>query len=166
MFQLVDFFSLFYLNFMKTAKQSHTNFWSSMTESARHRAWSGYAFELVCMQHTAQIRQKLGVTGIITSASTWRSKKSDPAVQIDLLIERNDGVINICEMKYANDEFVIDKEYDKELRYKRSAFQSETKTRKAVHITMVTTFGVKFNLYRNSYQSEVTVNDLFNTIIN
>jgi predicted AAA+ superfamily ATPase len=164
-FQLVDFFSLFYLNFMKTAKQSDEHFWTNRIETAKHRAWSGYAFEQVCMQHTAQIRQKLGISGVVTYSAAWRSKKSEPAAQIDLLIERNDGIINICEMKYANDEYVIDKDYDKTLRNKRSAFKEETKTRKAVHITMITTFGLKHNAYRNNIQSEMTVNDLFRYII-
>ncbi|GHV10121.1 hypothetical protein FACS1894162_2710 [Bacteroidia bacterium] len=160
-FQLVDCFSLFYLNFMKTAKQSDEHFWTSLTDNARHRAWSGYAFEQVCLQHTAQIRQKLGILGVVTYSAAWRSKNAEPAAQIDLLIERNDGIINICEMKYANDEFVIDKEYDKVLRNKRSAFKSETKTRKTMHITMITTYGIKHNEYWNNIQSEVTVNDLF-----
>ncbi|GHU92080.1 hypothetical protein FACS1894155_12260 [Bacteroidia bacterium] len=92
---------------------------------------------------------------------TAYGKKSEPAAQVDLLIERNDNIINLCEMKYANNEFVIDKNYDKALRNKRSAFKSETKTRKAVHITMVTTYGVKHNEYWNNIQSEVIVNDLF-----
>jgi AAA+ ATPase superfamily predicted ATPase len=160
-FQLVDFFSLFYLNFMKNAKQSDEHFWTNLIDNNKHRAWSGYAFEQVCMLHITQIHQKLGISGVITYSSAWRSKKSTPAAQIDLLIERNDGIINLCEMKYANNEFVIDNDYDKALRNKHFVFKSETKTRKAVHITMVTTYGVKHNVHWNSIQSEITINDLF-----
>jgi len=113
------------------------------------------------MQHVAQIRQKLGISGVVTYSAAWRSKKSKPAAQIDLLIDRNDGIINLCEMKYAENEFIIDKKQDENLRNKKSAFINETKTRKAVHITMVTTYGVKRNEYHDNIQSEVTMDDLF-----
>jgi len=161
LFQLIDFFSLFYLNFVKNAKQSDDHFWTNLIDNAKHRAWSGYAFEQVCMQHASQIRKKLGISGVVTYSSAWRSKKWNPAAQIDLLIERNDGIINICEMKYAQNEFIIDKKQDENLRNKKSTFISETKTRKAVHITMVTTYGVKRNEYWGNIQSEVTMNALF-----
>ena len=80
---------------------------------------------------------------------------------IDLLIERNDKVINLCEMKYASAEFVIDKHYDEILRNKRGVFRSQTKTKKAIHITLITTYGVKHNEYWGHIQSEVTIVDLF-----
>jgi len=161
LYQLIDFYSLFYLIFVKNNRQSDEHFWTNLIDNASHRAWSGYAFEQVCMQHTAQIRQKLGISGVVTYSAAWRSKDSDPAAQIDLLIDRNDGVINLCEMKYAANEFVIDKSQDENLRNKKSAFIDETKTRKSVHITMVTTYGVKRNEYWGNIQSEVTMNDLF-----
>jgi hypothetical protein len=161
LYQLIDFYSLFYLNFIKNAKQSDENFWTNLIDNAKHRAWSGYAFEQVCMQHAAQIRQKLGISGVVTYSAAWCSKDSEPAAQVDLLIDRNDGVINLCEMKYAANEFVIDKQQDEILRNKKYTFISETKTRKAVHITMVTTYGVKRNEYWGNIQSEVTMNDLF-----
>ena len=161
LFQLIDFYSLFYLNFIKNNRQNDENYWTNLTGSAKHRAWSGYAFEQVCMQHAAQIRHKLGISGVVTYSAAWRSKKSEPAAQIDLLIDRNDGIINICEMKYSENEFVIDKKQDENLRNKKAAFREETKTRKAVHITMVTTYGVKRNEYWNNIQSEVRMEDLF-----
>ena len=161
LYQLIDFYSLFYLNFIKNAKQSNEHFWASLIGSAKHHAWSGYAFEQVCMQHATQIRQKLGISGVVTYSAAWRSKKSQPAAQVDLLIERNDGIINLCEMKYAENELIIDKKQDENMRNKKSAFISETKNRKAIHVTMVTTYGVKRNEYWNNIQSEVTMNDLF-----
>jgi AAA+ ATPase superfamily predicted ATPase len=161
LYQLIDFYSLFYLNFMKTARRSDDHYWTNLIDNAKHRSWSGYAFEQVCMQHATQIRQKLGVSGVVTYSAAWRSKKSEPAAQVDLLIDRNDGIINLCEMKYAESEFIIDKKQDESLRNKKSAFIKETKKRKAVHITMVTTYGVKRNEYWGNIQSEVTMNDLF-----
>jgi len=133
-----------------------------MIDNAKHRAWSGYAFEQLCMQHTAQIYRKLGISGIITYSASWSSRKAgQPGAQVDLLIDRRDGIINLCEMKFANAEFVIDKKTDVNLRNKKAAFIAGTKTRKAVHITMITTYGVKRNEYWGNIQSEVTMNDLF-----
>ena len=161
LYQLVDFFSLFHLNFMKNNRRSNEHFWTNLIGDAKHRAWSGYAFEQVCMQHAAQIRHKLGISGVVTYSEAWRSKRSEPAAQVDLLIDRNDGIINLCEMKYAVNEFTIDKKQDENLRNKKAAFIDETQTRKAVHITMITTYGVKRNEYWNNIQSEVTMNDIF-----
>ena len=161
LYQLIDFYSLFYLNFIKDSRRSDEHFWTNLIDNAKHRAWCGYSFEQVCMQHAPQIRQKLGISGVVTYSAAWRSKKSEPAAQVDLLIDRNDGIINLCEMKYSANEFVIDKKQDENLRNKKSAFISETKTRKAVHLTMVTTYGVKRNEYWNNIQSEVKMNDLF-----
>jgi AAA+ ATPase superfamily predicted ATPase len=159
--QLVDFYSLFYLNFIKNAKQNNNHFWTNLVSNAKYHTWSGYAFEQVCMQHTDRIRQKLGISGVVTYSAAWRSKTSEPAAQIDLLIDRNDGIINLCEMKYADGEYIIDKKTDENLRNKKSAFIREAKVRKAVYITMVTTYGVRRNEHWGNIQSEVTMEDLF-----
>jgi len=161
LYQLIDFYSLFYFNFMKNNKPNDEHFWTKLVSNAKHYTWTGYAFEQVCLQHVSQIRQKLGISGMLTYSAAWRSKKSKPAAQIDLLIARNDGVINLCEMKYAEGEFIIDKELDENLRNKKSTFISEEKVRKTVHITMVTTYGVKRNEYWGTIQSEVKMDDLF-----
>ena len=161
LFQLTDFFTLFYFNFMSDNKFNDEHYWTNFIENARHRAWSGYAFEQVCLSHLLQIKWKLGIAGVLTNTASWRSNETDTGAQIDLLIERNDKVINICEMKYAQEQFVIDKKQDENLRNKRAAFKYETKTRKAVHLTMITTYGVKRNEYWGHIQSEVTMDDLF-----
>ena len=161
LYQLIDFYSLFYFNFIQRTSPDNKHFWTNLIGKAKYNVWSGYAFEQVCLQHATQIRQKLGISGVATSLASWRSKKSDPAAQIDLLIDRNDGIINVCEIKYADDEFVIDKKTDDNLRNKKSAFRRETNTRKAVHITMITTYGVKRNEYWGNIQSEVKMDDLF-----
>jgi hypothetical protein len=160
LYQLVDPFTLFHLNFIR---QVHSeNYWSSFTDNSRHRAWSGYAFEQVCLAHIRQIRQALGILGVLADVSGWRSRNPDEGgAQVDLVIERNDNVINLCEMKYADSPFVIDKKHDLDLRSKVGAFQRETRTRKAVHLTMVTPYGVKHNSYSGVFQSEVTMEDLF-----
>jgi len=159
-YQLVDFFTLFYIHFI-ASQSNNGDFWTTMSDTAQYRAWSGYAFELACLMHEKQIKRKLGISGVLTNSASWRSLTSSPGAQIDLLIDRNDRVINICEMKYAKNEFVIDKKYAESLRNKREVFVKETKTRKAVHLTMVTTYGVKKNDYYALFQSDVKLDDLF-----
>jgi len=129
LYQLIDFFTLFYFNFMNDNPFNDERFWTNFIESARHRTWSGYAFEQVCMAHLTQIKSKLGIAGVLTNTSSWRSSETDNGAQIDLLIERNDKVINLCEMKYTQEQFVIDKKQDENLRNKRAAFKRETKTK-------------------------------------
>jgi len=161
LYQLVDFFTLFYFNFMCDNRDNNEDFWTNSIENAQHRAWSGYGFEQVCLAHLQQIKKKLGISGVMTRTAAWRSNDKDNSTQIDLLIERNDNIINLCEMKYASEIFVIDKKYDENLRNKRGIFRSEIKTNKTIHTTLITTYGVKHNEYWGNIQSEVTMEDLF-----
>ena len=160
-FQLVDLFSLFYLNFIKDRNNIDENYWTNNFGTPKHNSWQGYAFEQVCLWHIPQIKHKLGISSITTNYSSWRSTNSEISAQIDLVIDRNDHVINICEMKYSKDEYLISKELNDNLRKKYASFINETKTRKTVHTTMITTFGVKYNQYRGNIQSEVKMDDLF-----
>jgi AAA+ ATPase superfamily predicted ATPase len=162
LYQLSDPFTAFHLTWMKDRGAGNDDIWSSLTGSGEYNAWSGYAFEQVCLAHIPQIRNALGIAGVRTSAGAWRSSgTSAPRAQIDLVVDRSDNVINLCEMKYANQEFSIDKQYDLALRNKADVFRRETKTRKALHLTMVTTYGVKQNIYSSVFQSEITMEDLF-----
>ena len=161
LYQLVDFYTLFYLNYIRPNKNSDEHFWTNSLDSAKRRAWSGYSFEQICLYHIKQIKRKLGIAGILTKVASWKSKNAENGAQIDLLIDRNDGVINLCEMKYSNSEFTIDKKLDVNLRNKIDVFTRESKTKKAVHLTMVSTYGVKRNEYSGQVQSEVTMSDLF-----
>ena len=161
LYQLVDFFTLFYFNFLHNSTYRDEHYWTNFIENARHRTWTGYAFEQVCLAHLPQIKQKLGIAGVLTNTCSWVSNDREDGAQIDLVIERNDKVINLCEMKFAKGEFTITKKIDENIRHKRSTFQEETKTNHAIHVTMITTYGVKHNLYWGQIQSEVTVNDLF-----
>jgi AAA+ ATPase superfamily predicted ATPase len=158
-YQLIDFFTLFYVKFMEDNTDEH--FWSTTLNSGVRRAWSGYSFELVCLSHINQIKKALGISGVNSDVSSWRSKTADPGAQIDLIIDRADHIINLCELKYSNTIFSIDKAYDKKLLTKRSAFAEETKTKKGLHQTMVTTYGISKNAYSGAIQSEVTMDALF-----
>ena len=165
-YQLTDLYSLFYMRFIKGHAGQDEQHWSHTLDTTA--AWKGYAFEQVCLHHIPQIKKKLGISGIQTDISSWFAKPytdSDGTQwsggQIDLLIDRKDGVINLCEMKFSDKEYVITKDYDKDLRERMETFRHHSKTRKALHQTMVTTFGVVHNAYWNNIQNEVTMDDLF-----
>ena len=161
LYQLTDFYSLFYINFAKNRKISDTHFWTNTVNTPLQNSWAGFSFELLCQSHINQIRRKLGISGVSTCTSSWRSRKEDDGVQIDFIIDRNDHVINVCEIKFSRKEFEITKEYDKNLRNKVWTFAEETHTKKSIHITMLTTYGVKRNEYSGNIQNEVTLDDLF-----
>ena len=161
LYQLVDFFTLFYFNFMKDSEMNNESFWIDIQGSGKQHAWSGYAFEQVCQWHIRQVKRALGIEGVAASIWSWRSTTSDPGAQIDLIIDRSDGIINLCEIKYTNSEYNITKEYDHKLRDRAAAFARETKTKKAVHQTFITVYGLARNEYAYNVQSEVTAETLF-----
>ena len=162
-YQLIDNYTLFYFKFIQQNENNDEHFWSASIDSAMHRAWSGLAFERLCMAHTQQIKVALGIAGVLSNVYSWRKEADETSdgAQVDLLIDRKDQVINLCEMKYSLSEYAIDAEYEQKLRNKKSAFIDATNTRKAVHLTMVTTFGIKANAHSGIVQNEITLDDLF-----
>jgi uncharacterized protein len=131
-------------------------------EGPTYRAWSGYAFELVCLCHIAQIKQGLSIAGMVTQAASWRGKQRDKSAQIDLLIDRKDHVINLCEIKFSQQKFTITKEYADKLDHKIAVFKEDTDTKKAVWLTMLTTFGLTDNEHaRRLVQKSLTMDVLF-----
>lgn len=162
-YQLMDNFTLFYNRFVKSNTNNDGHFWSNNLSTSTHSTWAGLAFEQVCLQHIAQIKQALGISGVLSQVYSWRTQAtaSHDGAQIDLLIDRGDNVVNVCEMKFVNDVFAIDKDYDALLRRKVSVFKQATKARKSVHLTMVTTYGLSRNAYFGNVQSEVVLDDLF-----
>lgn len=162
-YQLTDLFTLFHFRFLD-APSSDEHFWSSTLTSPAQTVWRGLAFERLCLLHTAQMRSALGIGSVHVEAYGWsfRGDGTYPdGVQIDLVLDRADNVINICEMKYSANEFVIDKEYAARLGRKLATFAGVTKTRKAVHLTLVTANGLFRNQYSGRVQSEVALEDLF-----
>jgi len=160
LYQLVDHFTLFYLTFVKGSSFDDPDYWMKRRGTQTFRTWRGYAFEQVCLSHINQIKNAIGVAGVITHVESWRSERSDPGVQIDLMINRNDQVISLCEMKFSDTEFSFTKKQAQELRAKRNAFIDETGTKKAVHIALITPFGIKRDDYFDMVQSLVTAEDL------
>ncbi len=166
MYQLTDLYSLFYLRFVKNYTGRDEHHWSHILDSTL--AWKGYAFEQVCLQHVSQIKKKIGISGIETSVSSWQCKSftdSDGTQwnggQIDLVIDRRDDYVNLCEMKYSDGKFVITKDYNDIMLDRRDTFLRVTHTRKTPIITMVTSMGVAHNMYWDNAQSEIESEDLF-----
>ncbi|MDR0884801.1 MAG: hypothetical protein LBN22_00300 [Clostridiales Family XIII bacterium] len=110
---------------------------------------------------STKFNKNFGISGILTIVFAWKSATEPKGAQIDLLIDRVDNVINVCECKFVNALFEIDKTYRENLRNKVAAFTNETKSKKAAHITMITTYGIKQNKYTGMVQSEVVLDDLF-----
>lgn len=155
LYQLVDLYSLFYLKVIKNTDEDDVDFWLNIIETPAFFTWSGFAFEMVCLHHVSQIKKALGISGVQTSIATWQS----PEAQIDLMIDRRDQVINLCEMKFSIHPFVIDKKYAGTLRNKVGSFRQGTNTKKALFLTFVTTYGIAQNKYsglvRNSLEMDV-----------
>jgi len=166
-YQLTDLFSLYFLKFIGKQTGQDEHYWSNIKESARN-TWAGYAFEQVCLHHISQIRQVLGIQGVLTNICSWSSPKQTdndgtewPGVQIDLLLCRGDHVIDICEMKYCQSEYVVSGEYAEKLRRRNATFAHLTKTKDALHTVLVTTYGLKDNLHAGSIYTTVTMDGLF-----
>lgn len=162
-YQLTDLFTLFHFRYVKGSSVQDENFWSLQTDTPQHNTWCGYAFEQVCLHHIPQIKKALGINGIRSDISAWSCRQTDEhqGAQIDLVIDRRDQVINLCEAKFSNNEYAITADYEKVLRNKVNAFRIETKTRSALHLTMITTYGVAKNAHSSIVTSEVTMDDLF-----
>ena len=148
LYRLTDEYSLFYLRWIEPQRGSAKGTWTKLRGTPRWRAWSGYTFEGICHKHIAQIKHALGISGIATQESSWLHKPTttDPeGAQIDLLIDRADACIDLCEIKFTDGQFVIDKRYAAHLRERRETFRRSTKTKKNLFLTFITTHGIKQN---------------------
>lgn len=157
LFQLVDLYSLFYVRYVKNDHSMDINRWSHTINDGARKAWSGYAFEQVCLRHVEQMKKKLRIEDILSDVSSWQIESA----QIDLVIERKDRIINLCEMKYSDKPYSITKGYLKKMTDRRELFREETGTTKALHLTMVTPYGIKNNEQAKSIQSIITLDNLY-----
>ena len=163
-YQLCDYFTMFYFRFLnKPGRDEH--FWTHFYGSNEKRTWAGLTFEQVCKDHIPQIKWKMSIGGILSEEYTWETKGDEdtPGAQIDLLIDRKDHVINLCEIKYAEDQFTINKEYEASLRSKMEVFRNNTQTKKTIQIVMITTYGIKENKYSNMISNQILLDDLYYT---
>lgn len=163
LYQLSDMYSLFYLRFVGGNHVPNPHAWTLMRDQKRE-SWYGYAFEQVCLLHIEQIKRRLGISGIESDVSAWSyvpKNNDETGGQIDLVIQRADRVINLCEMKYSSAPFVIKNSYMEEMRVRRELFRSQTKTSYTLSLTMVSPYGVQGNKYAGDLGPVVTMDDLF-----
>jgi hypothetical protein len=163
-YKLADEYTHFYLKFIENNRSYGSGAWLSFSAGQSWKSWAGIAFERICLKHIPQLKKAIGIAAVYTQESAWRYQpKGDKGAQIDLLIDRKDFTINICEMKYSEGAFTIDKNYSHELEDKREIFKRETATKKSLFLTMITTFGVQPNDYFTSrVQVSITMDSLFN----
>lgn len=166
-FQLIDHYTLFYYEFIH-GKRHGKNFWQAMEGKPQYNNWCGRAFERVCLWHTDQIKHKIGISGVLTNEYAWRHVPKDQSaepksegVQIDLLLDRSDGIIDLCEIKYSSDKYSITEAYHEKLNRRKAVFAEVTKTRKALHTVLITTYGLAKNAYVGDIQNEIQLDDLF-----
>lgn len=163
-YKLTDEYSLFYLKYLDRKKGTGKGTWLRLSKQPTWTSWSGYAFEAICLKHVDQIRLALGIDTLYVEESIWRKVpgKGQKGAQIDLLLDRDDHTITLCEMKFSTSEYSISNTYAAELEQKKEVFTTATKTKKSLFLTMVTTYGtVKNACYNRLIQSEVTMNELF-----
>jgi hypothetical protein len=163
-YQLSDYFTLFYLRFMKGKQNPDEHFWTHFLDHPAKSSWAGQTFEQVCKDHINQVKKTIGISALLTDISSWQGSSESGKAQIDLVIDRRDRTTNICEIKFSMGEFVIDKEYEEKLRKKIQVFREATNSRKALQLVMITTFGVRQNAHSGIMQSQVRMDDLFGSL--
>jgi uncharacterized protein len=162
LYRLIDEYSLFYFKFLIEDKVN--NSWAKLVQKPSYKIWSGYAFENLCFKHIPQIKKALGISGMITNEYSYIYKGDEDlsGVQIDLVIDRDDNCMNVLEVKFHNEEFVVTEEYERQLRRKVYTFQTKTRTRKNIFITMLSVYGVKKNEhYLSVVTNQLLLEDLF-----
>ncbi len=161
-FKLVDSFCKFYLRFVDKQQDGDEGFWQKNIQSQAISAWRGFAFEDVCFNHIRQIKEALGINGVSSVQSAWSKKEDDEAgTQIDLLIDRKDNVINMCEIKFYSGEFTVSKDYHKILVHRQEILSNAVPKKKVVHGTLITTYGLAYNEYSGDFVQVITLDDLF-----
>ncbi|HEX2688300.1 MAG TPA: ATP-binding protein [Kofleriaceae bacterium] len=163
--RLIDEYSLFYLRWIERHRGSADHVWINKRGSPAWRAWSGYAFEGICIKHIAPLKRALGIEAVETTESAWHHRptdRDDRGAQVDLVIDRRDASTNLCEMKFSDGPFTIDRHYAAELRNKRDTFRRVTGSRKTLLVTMITTHGLRNNQYaRELVDKSLTMDALF-----
>lgn len=160
-YRIKDFYTLFYYKYVNGIDTKDSLRWTHLSSTPQVSSWQGFSFELLCLLHLDEIKKALGIDRILNDASAWRSRQPEQNTQIDLVIERADHNINLCEMKFSSGMYAIDKGYEQKLRERMSIFQAETMTRCSTRITLVTTYGVLQNKHSGIVNDEVLLDDLF-----
>lgn len=162
LYRLVDEFTIFYLKFIKNNRLNIS--WQQVTNKPIFSIWRGFAFENLCLKHVPVIKKALGISGIVTNDYTWsfQGNEKEKGAQIDLIIDRSDNCINVLELKFYSTAFEITKAYAEQLMNKVEVFKQQTKTKKNIFLTFLSSNGVKENKYYLSIVSnQLLIEDLF-----
>lgn len=161
-YKLVDPFCMFYIRFVAGYKTLNDSFWMQNNTSARITSWRGFAFENVCFNHIVEIKNALGIGGISSQQSVWSKRADDEdGTQIDLLIERKDNIVNMCELKFYSGEYSVSKGYHRILMNRQLLLEQELSSKMTIHNTLITTYGLKYNEYSGFFDNVITLEDLF-----
>lgn len=155
LYRIFDEFCLFHLKFISPYKG---NQWTNLYKKNEYKVWSGYAFEMICFKHVESIKRELNCDQIISKNYSWSNQKA----QIDLVIDRDDNLVLLCELKFYSDSFLIDGEYASRLRNKETQFKNETKTRKGINTVMISTWGTRGTHSIGLVSKSITMDCLFN----
>ena len=159
-YRLLDPFCIFYLKFCdKEVKDAA--FWSNGVSGQELSSWRGLAFENVCLCHISELKKALGISGVITKSSAWDYESENDKGQVDLIISRNDNVVNVCEMKFYSSPYKVDQTLYAKVLSRDEEIRKYISKKAAVHNTLITTFGVNKNEYSSIFQEILTLDDLF-----
>lgn len=159
-YQLIDFYTIFY-NIFANKNIVEEHFWTRNVNTPEITAWYGLAFERICKAHIPQIKSALGIASVSTEFYTWKTNKVENGAQIDLIIDRADNTINLCEVKYSEDLYSLDKEEFLKIQNRIKAFKEVTGTRSSIIPTMITTFGMKEGMYSDQIIAKIDMDALF-----
>jgi uncharacterized protein len=164
LYRLTDEYTLFYLQFIENQAIAESGLWLELSQTQEYKIWCGYAFESICLKHIPQIKKAMSIGGVFATASSFSKKgtATEKGTQIDLVLDRNDQIINLFEMTFYNQSFTVSKDYAQNLQNKKWIFEAESKTRKHLFLTLVTTFGITHNQHSLGLVDQVlTTDDLF-----
>ena len=162
-YKLIDPFCLFYLRFVEGERGVNPEFWMNNVLSPKVNAWRGYAFEDLCLRHIDRVKYALQIGGIISTQSAWSVAGDDDkeGAQMDLLIQRKDNVVNMCEMKFYSEDFTVSRDYHKKLVHRMNLLVERLPRKTAIQPVLLTTYGLTYNEYSSDFMHTVTLDDLF-----
>jgi hypothetical protein len=164
LYRLTDEYSLFFLRFIEKNKNEGLDTWRHLSQTQTVKIWSGYAYENLCLKHLGQIKKALGIAGVFATAATFhqRGTETEEGAQIDLVLDRNDHVINLFEIKFYNHEISLTEAEASNIRQKVAIFKAATGTRKYIMVTMITVYGLKHNKHSlGLVENVLTLEDMF-----
>lgn len=163
LYRLTDPYSLFYVKFMEEKRKRTSDGFQKIYGTTSWKSWTGYAFENICLSHIRQIKEGMGISAVYTEVSSYLKKgdKENTGFQIDLLINRADNIIHLCEVKYHDGPVNITKAMEENLRLIRTLFRAQTATRKTIYLTLISTFGVIANTHQTVFDAKVEQDVLF-----